>query len=112
VEITLMDSKLKITSSILKFNLLQKQAVSKEYKEITVSIAIYDKSDRVTEEKRLVMNSPDAVNLMNRLFEVKLALNKPTSSNILELRIYDVEDMLNPLIKTAVTNDTLIEQDF
>jgi hypothetical protein len=112
VEITLMDAKLKITSSILKFQLLQKQAVSKEYKERTVSIAIYDKSNRVTEEKRLALDSTDAVNLMNRLFEVKLALNKPTSSNILELRIYDIEDMLNPIVKTTVINDTLIEQDF
>ena len=112
VEITLMDAKLKITSSILKFQLLQKQAVSKEYKERTVSIAIYDKSNRVTEEKRLALDSTDAVNLMNRLFEVKLALNKSTSSNILELRIYDIEDMLNPIVRTTVINDTLIEQDF
>jgi hypothetical protein len=69
-------------------------------------------SSRVTEEKRLALDSTDAVNLMNRLFEVKLALNKATSSNILELRIYDIEDMLNPIVGTTVINDTLIEQDF
>ena len=33
-------------------------------------------------------------------------------SNIYSLRIYDTEDMLNPLVKKPVTNNTLIEQDF
>jgi len=43
---------------------------------------------------------------------VELTLNKPTDANILQLRIYDVDDELNPLIKENVKNNTLIEQDF
>jgi hypothetical protein len=31
---------------------------------------------------------------------------------VLELRIYDVEDNLNPLVKENVTNNTLISNDF
>jgi hypothetical protein len=31
---------------------------------------------------------------------------------MLQLRIYDVEDKLNPLLKETVKNNTIIEQDF
>jgi hypothetical protein len=41
-----------------------------------------------------------------------LILNKSTTSTMLQLRIYDEEDMLNPIIRETVKNNTMIEQDF
>ena len=43
-----------------------------------------------------------------------IMLNVQTDANLMELRIYDKDDdsKLNPLVKKAVINKTLIEQDF
>ena len=66
----------------------------------------------VTSEQEVILDSPDAANLNNRVFEVTLNLNKSVSSSVLQLRVYDVEDKLNPIIKETVKNNTIIEQDF
>ena len=63
-------------------------------------------------EKELTLNSTDSENLNNRVYELTLNLIKSISSNMLQLRIYDVEDKLNPLLKETVKNNTIIEQDF
>ena len=52
------------------------------------------------------------VTLNNRVFEVTLNLSKSVTSSVLQLRVYDVDDTLNPLIKETVKNNTMIEQDF
>jgi hypothetical protein len=39
-------------------------------------------------------------------------LNQQVSASVLELRIYDVEDHLNPLIRETVKNSTMIDMDF
>ena len=51
-------------------------------------------------------------NLNNRVFEVTLNLNKSVNASMLQLRIYDVDDKLNPLVRETVKNNTMIEQDF
>ena len=66
----------------------------------------------MTSEQEVMLDSPDAANLNNRVFEVTLNLNKSVSSSVLQLRVYDVEDRLNPIIKETVKNNTIIEQDF
>ena len=43
---------------------------------------------------------------------VTLNLKESTSSSLLQLRVWDVETPLNPLIKESVKNNTFIEQDF
>ena len=48
----------------------------------------------------------------NRVFEVTLNLNKSVNASMLQLRIYDVDDKLNPLVRETVKNNTMIEQDF
>lgn len=73
---------------------------------------VYDGDKKVTEEKKVVLNSPDKDNLNNRVFEVTLDLKVSNASSMLQLRIYDVDDMLNPYIKETVKNNTFIEQDF
>ena len=80
--------------------------------ERNIVCAVYANDTLVTTEKRLCLNSSDIDNYNNRIFDVELTLNQSTSTSIMQLRIFDVEDMLNPLIKETVTNNTLIEQDF
>ena len=77
-----------------------------------VMCCIYDGDESVTQEKELTLDSTDAVNLNNRVYEVTLNLSKSVSASMLQLRICDVDDRLNPLVRETVKNKTIIEQDF
>ncbi len=112
VGVSLMSHNLNMVSSRLKFHLIQSEAVSMTVMERKVVCQVYNGDEPVTAEKELLLNSADAANLNNRVFEVTLNLNKSVSSAVLQLRIYDVDDRLNPLIKETVKNNTIIEQDF
>lgn len=112
VGVSLMNHNLNMVSSRLKFQLIQSEAVSMTVMERKVSCQVFNGDEPVTAEKELLLNSTDAGNLNNRVFEVTLNLSKSVSSSVLQLRIYDVEDKLNPLIKETVKNNTMIEQDF
>ncbi len=111
VGVTLVDSMLSVVSSRLKFNLVQKEPISSEYRERTIVCGVYDGNELLTAEKELVLNSSD-IYPSNRVFSIELVLNKATSGGLLSLRIFDVEDKLNPIIKANVIDKTLIEQDF
>ena len=112
VGVALMNHNLNMVSSRLKFQLIQSEAVSMTVMERKVVCCIYNGDDPVTQEKELTLNSADAVNLNNRVYEVTLNLSKSVSASMLQLRIYDVEDRLNPLVREIVKNNTIIEQDF
>jgi hypothetical protein len=81
-------------------------------KERTIICGVYNGDDLVTESKRVTLNSTDSINLNNRVYDITLILNKSTTSTMLQLRIYDEKDMLNPIIRETVKNNTMIEQDF
>ena len=112
VGVSLMSHNLNMVSSRLKFYLIQSEAVSMSVMERKVACQVFNGDEPVTAEKELLLNSTDAANLNNRVFEVTLNLNKSVTSSVLQLRVYDVEDKLNPLIKETVKNNTMIEQDF
>lgn len=112
VGLSLMSHNLNMVSSRLKFQIIQSEAVSMTVMERKVVCQVFNGDEPVTAEKELLLNSPDAANLNNRVFEVTLNLTKSVSSSVLQLRIYDVDDRLNPLIKETVKNNTMIEQDF
>ena len=112
VGVSLMSHNLNMVSSRLKFHLIQSEAVSMTVMERMVVCQVFNGDEPVTAEKELLLNSADSANLNNRVFEVTLNLNKSVTSSVLQLRIYDVDDRLNPLIKEAVKNNTMIEQDF
>lgn len=112
VEATLMNHNLNMVSSRLKFNLIQSEAVSMTKMERELICCVYDGDKKVTEEKKVVLNSPDKDNLNNRVFEVTLDLKVSNASSMLQLLIYDKADPLNPIIKETVKNNTFIEQDF
>ena len=112
VGVALMSHNLNMVSSRLKFQMIQSEAVSMTVMERKVLCCIYNGDDPVTQAKEVTLNSADANNLNNRVFEVTLNLNKSVDASMLQLRIYDVDDKLNPLIRETVKNNTMIEQDF
>lgn len=112
VGVSLMNHNLNMVSSQVKFQIIQTEAVSMTVMERKIICCIYNGDEPVTVEKELTLNSPDSENLNNRVYELSLNLIKSISSSMLQLRIYDVDDKLNPLIKETVKNNTIIEQDF
>ena len=112
VNITLLTQSLSIVSSRLRIQILQDEAVSADIKPREIVCNIYCNDAKVTNDTIITLDSTDADVLQNRVKELSLTLNQSVSSGILQLRIYDTEDLLNPLVKKPVTNNTLIEQDF
>ena len=112
VGVSLMNHNLNMVSSQVKFHIIQTEAVSMTVMERKIVCCIYNGDEPVTMKKELTLNSPDSDNLNNRVYELSLNLIKSVQSSMLQLRIYDVDDKLNPLLKETVKNNTIIEQDF
>lgn len=112
VGVSLMEHNLNMVSSQLKFRLIQSEAVSMTVMERKIVCQVFNGDEPVTLEKELLLNSTDSINPNNRVSEITLNLNKSVTSSVLQLRIYDVDDKLNPLIKETVKNNTIIERDF
>lgn len=112
VNVSLMSHNLNMVSSRLKFQIIQSEAVSMTVMERRIICCIYNGDEPVTAEKEILLNSPDATNLNNRVYDVTMNLNKSVTSSVLQLRIYDVDDRLNPLVRETIKNNTIIEQDF
>lgn len=114
VNVSILEAILKMTSSRLKFTVIQSEAISEDIQGRTVQCAVFVGNEQVTAWKDVTLNSSDEENVNNRLTNVELMLNVQTDANLMELRIYDKDDtsLLNPLVKKAVINKTLIEQDF
>jgi hypothetical protein len=111
VGVMVLDRKLSIQASRLRFKLLQTDAVSMDMKERTIEIALYYNDQAVTPVKEFVLDNTDAI-LDNRKILVDLTLNKNVNAKVLQLKVYDKDDPLNPLIKENVKNNTLIGNDF
>ena len=112
VGVALVDHNLVMVSSRVKFQLIQSEAVSMTVVERKVVCQVYQGDTPVTGEQTITLDSADTTNLNNRVYEVVLTLNHSVTSGMLQLRVYDEEDRLNPLIKEVVKNNTMIEQDF
>ena len=112
VGVTLLSPNLNMVSSQLRFQLIQTVAVSMNIQERCVCCCVYEGDNPVTVVKEVMLDSTDSENLNNRVFDMSLVLNKTVSSNLLQLRVWDKENELNPLIVEAVKNNTIIEQDF
>ena len=112
VGITLLTKSPVIVSSRAKIQILQNEAVSANVQKRNIKVGIYYKGEPVTEIKEFVLDSPVAESAMERIVDVELILSKSAPSNIMQLNIYDADDMLNPLESVKITNKTLIEQDF
>lgn len=111
VGVMLLDRKLSIISSRLRFKLLQTEAVNMDMKERTVTIGLYVNDKPVTAIQTLTLDWTDQL-LDARKVSVDLTLNQHVDAKVLQLKVYDIEDSMNPIIKENVTNNTLIENDF
>ena len=111
VGVMILDRRLSIQASRLRFKLLQTEAVSMEMKERLIRVALYYNDMAVTPVKDILLDKTDP-SLDNRKIQVDLTLNKNVDAKVLQLKVFDATDELNPLIKENVTNNTLIENDF
>jgi len=111
VNVVLLDRKLSIQASRLRFKLLQTEAVSMEAKERTINVALYYNDEPVTQVKTILLDKTAAA-LDERKIMVDLTLTRNVDAKVLQLKVYDAEDDLNPLLTENVTNNTLIENDF
>jgi uncharacterized protein (TIGR02687 family) len=103
---------LRVVSNILKFNVLQENEVSRLEKERSVVIGLYKETKMVSNAFKIVLNSTSEAP-SDRLTNVELILKAEASNeSILKLKVFDIDDMLNPLIEELVTNNTLLGQDF
>ena len=103
---------LKVVSNILKLNLLQEQEVSRTHKERTLSIGLYHNLTLVSNEAQITLNSTsEAPSERMERVELLLAAEASTES-FLKLKIFDIEDKLNPIIEERIQNNTLIQNDF
>lgn len=111
VGVMVLDRKLSIQASRLRFKLLQTEAVSMDMKERYIRVALYHNDEPVTPVKDILLDKTDP-SLDNRKIQVDLTLNRNVDAKVLQLKVFDAADDLNPLIKENVTNNTLIENDF
>jgi len=111
VGVMVLDRNLSIQASRLRFKLLQTDAVSMDMNGRTVEVALYYNDQAVTPVKKFVLDNTDVI-LDNRKVLVDLTLNQNVDAKVLQLKVYDKDNPLNPLIKENVMNNTLIGNDF
>lgn len=111
VGVMILDRRLSMQASRLRFKILQTEAVSMDMKERSIRVALYYNDVPVTPVKDILLDKTDP-SLDNRKIQIDLTLNKSIDAKVLQLKVFDATDELNPIIKENVTNNTLIENDF
>lgn len=111
VGVMVLDRNLSMQASRLHFKLLQTDAVSMDMKARIINVALYHNDKPVTSVKEITLDNTDVL-LDNRKMQIDLTLNQNVDAKVLQLKVYDVTDDMNPLIKENVTNNTLISIDF
>lgn len=109
VGVAILGSDLRVQSSRLRFELLQKEAVSADVQERTVKCALFAGDAPASPEILVKLDSKNA-SPDDRHYPVELTLSGP-APGILTLKVFGSEDGLNPLDSKTVTNNTLIGQD-
>lgn len=108
----LISKPLRIVSNILKVTLLQEKVVSHADKERSLLIGIYRDMELVSGQVEITLDSVSENPLQrSHNFELTL-LPGAASSSWLKLKVFDKNDLLNPLIEEVAENNTLIEKDF
>lgn len=103
---------LRIVSNILKLNILQENEVSRMEKERMITVGLYKDALLISNQVAVLLNSTSE-SPSERLSAVELTLNgEAANESFLKLKIFDKEDMLNPIIEERVQNSTIIPTDF
>jgi uncharacterized protein (TIGR02687 family) len=104
--------KLKVVSNVLRLDILQETKVSRMEKELSISTGLYNNNILVSNEIISTLNSTSDTP-SERAVRIELTLSSETPKNaFLKLKVFDVEDRLNPLFEERVLNNTLIQTDF
>ena len=107
----LFGTNLSIASNNLKVTIIQENPLSSVEKLCVVELGIYNDTQLVSNKAEITLNavgeSPN-----DRIFTTVLTLNTKVLETVLKLKVFDKEDLLNPLIEESVKNNTLIERDF
>ncbi|WP_420378797.1 BREX-1 system phosphatase PglZ type A [Gilvibacter sp.] len=102
----------RIVSNILKLDILQENEVSRLEKERTIKVGLYKDTELVSNEEEILLNATSE-SPRERISRIELTLSAAASSeSFLKLKIFDIEDSLNPIIEERVQNSTLIQPDF
>lgn len=110
--ILLQKGSFRIVSNILKLNILQENEVSRLEKERIITIGLYKDAAIVSNQVEILLNSTSE-SPSERLSAVELILKADAANeSFLKLKIFDKEDMLNPIIEERVQNSTIIPTDF
>jgi len=91
VGVMVLDRKLSMQASRLRFKLLQTESVSMDMKERIVSVALYHNDEAVTPVKTIALDKTDP-SLDNRKIQVDLTLNRNVDAKVLQLKVFDVTD--------------------
>jgi hypothetical protein len=103
---------LRIVSNILKVEILQDSEVGRLAKARTLSIALYLENDLASNRESITLNSTSE-SPSERMVRLELVLAAEyANESFLKLKIFDQDDMLNPLIEERIQNKTLIQPDF
>lgn len=103
---------LKVVSNILKLNILQENEVSRLAKERTIQVGLYRGSNLVSNLETITLNFTSEAP-SERMVRVELTLSSEAGTeSFLKLKVFDVDDLLNPVIEETVQNNTLIQTDF
>jgi uncharacterized protein (TIGR02687 family) len=103
---------LRVFSNILKVTILQETKVGRLEKELNLVLALYKDSQPASNEDRITLDSTSE-EPSNRMYHRELVLSAVAANeSFLKLKIFDADDMLNPLLEEGVENSTLIQQDF
>jgi len=106
------EAQLKIVSNILRVSILQEKKVSRTEKELVLSIGLYKDNELMSNEAILELNSISE-SPSERMHKLELVVNSNASNeSFLKLKVFDIEEKLNPLIEIRVSNQTLIQPDF
>jgi len=111
VNVSVLDNRLSVQSSFLKFNIIQDPAVNDDNLPREIDIALLEDGKQVSTEYKMKLDRTDEL-LDGRKFSIKLTVNQSISKPKLQLRICDINDMLNPLVIKDVDNKQLIQNDF
>jgi len=102
----------RIVSNILKFNILQENEVSRLEKERTIIVALYKETTLVSNSIDVLLNSTSEAP-SDRVTNIELiVLPEFSNESVFKLKVFDKDDMLNPLIEELVINKSIIGQDF
>lgn len=105
-------NRLKVVSNTCRVSILQEKPVSRHEKSTEIKVGLYKGLDHVSNVETILLDSVSE-NATGRTNEVLLNLDSSAfSETTLKLKVFDKDDMLNPLIEETIHNSSLIASDF